>query len=109
MHKITSNFTCKQNEDGSLEIEGYASTDDIDRDGDVIPGTVWTEEALKFYRKNPIVLYQHDYREPIGMVTDISVKESGLMVVAKISKAAGRAYDLIYEGLLKAFSIGFQN
>ena len=92
-----------------LIIEGYANTVTKDRAGDVIPADTWkTGNALSNYMKNPIILAFHDHSLPIGSAIDVSVTELGLFVKAKISKAAGRVYDLVKEGVLKTFSVGFR-
>ena len=61
----------------SIFIEGYASTTDIDRSGDVVPKSVW-EAGIQNYLKNPIILSQHDYDDPIGRMTDYKVDDKGL-------------------------------
>ena len=53
----------------SIFIEGYASTNDVDRSNDVIPTSVW-EAGIKNYLKNPIILAQHDHDDPIGRMTE---------------------------------------
>ncbi|MFZ9610917.1 MAG: hypothetical protein ACO294_09480, partial [Methylococcales bacterium] len=75
--RVNSAFTVDQkalpsNGDSGIEsiyIEGYASTVDIDRSGDVVPKSVW-EKGIQNYLKNPIILAQHDYDDPIGRMTD---------------------------------------
>lgn len=96
----------KAEDDGFVYIEGYASTNNVDRHGDIIPPEVWNKKALKNFRKNPIVLFGHKYSEPVGFVTEISVDEKGLYVKCKIDAedAVGRK---IAKGILKTFSIGF--
>ena len=39
----------------SIFIEGYASTTDVDRAGDVVPPSVW-KKGIENYLKNPIIL-----------------------------------------------------
>ncbi|MFI3221387.1 MAG: HK97 family phage prohead protease [Methylococcales bacterium] len=90
----------------SIYIEGYASTVDIDRSGDVVPISVW-EEGLKNYLKNPIILAQHDHDDPIGRMTEHKLDQSGLWIKARIS-AAAEVFSLIKDGVLTAFSIGFR-
>lgn len=95
-------------DDESLTIEGYANTVSKDRMGDVIPMETWTKEsALGNYKKNPIILAFHNHSKPIGKATDLIVTDMGLYIKAKISKAAGDVYDLIKEGILSTFSVGF--
>ncbi|SVB50765.1 uncharacterized protein METZ01_LOCUS203619, partial [marine metagenome] len=59
------------------------------------------------YLKNPIVLAFHDYSRPVGTTVSHSVTDKGLEIVAEISKAAGEVYNLIKDGVLKTFSVGF--
>ena len=91
----------------SIFIEGYASTTDIDRSGDVVPKSVW-EAGIQNYLKNPIILSQHDYDDPIGRMTEYKVDDKGLWVKARISSAAEEIFGLIKDKILTAFSIGFR-
>ena len=91
----------------SINISGYASTTDIDRHGDVIPASVW-EAGLQNYLKNPIVLAYHDHNEPIGKVVEHKVDDKGLWVKARISAAAEDVFNLVKDGVLTAFSVGFR-
>jgi len=90
----------------SITIEGHASTNDKDRHGDVVPANVW-EAGLENYLKNPIVLAFHDHKKPIGKVIEHKVDQNGLWVKARISAAAEDTFNLIKDGVLTAFSIGF--
>lgn len=91
----------------SITIEGYASTNDVDRHGDVVPASVW-EAGIKNYLKNPVILAYHDHEEPVGRMTDHRVDEKGLYVKARISAAAEDVFNLVKDGVLTAFSIGFR-
>ncbi len=90
----------------SIYIEGYASTNDIDRAGDVVSSLVW-EQGMKNYLANPIILAQHDHSDPIGRMEDHKIDGKGLWIRARIS-AAAECYKLIKDGVLTAFSIGFR-
>ena len=95
--------------DGSIDsfhIEGYANTTQVDRVGDVIPMTAWGS-ALENYLKNPIILAYHEDDKPIGRMEDHRVDEKGLWVKARISAAAEDVFNLIKDGVLTAFSVGF--
>lgn len=91
----------------SVFIEGYASTTDIDRSGDVVPKSVW-EKGIQNYLKNPIILAQHDYDDPIGRMVDYKIDDKGLWIKARISAAADECFNLIKDKVLTAFSIGFK-
>lgn len=90
----------------SISIEGYANSTSVDRVGDVIPMTAW-KKALENYLKNPIILAYHEHDEPIGRMIDYKVDEKGLWVKARISAAAEDVFNLIKDGVLTAFSVGF--
>jgi len=90
----------------SIYIEGYASTNDIDRVGDVVPPQVW-EAGLQNYLKNPIILAFHDHDDPVGRMVEHKVDNKGLWIKARIS-AAAEVFRLIKDGVLTAFSVGFR-
>jgi len=92
----------------SVTIEGFANTTNKDRVGDVILEEAWTKGGMDNYLQNPIVLAFHNHERPIGEVVEYSINNDGLRVVAEISKAAGDVYNLVKEGVLKAFSVGFR-
>lgn len=107
--EITTQFTTKAFEDtDDLIIEGIANASTKDRDGDIIITDAWKGKALANYSKNPIILAYHDHKQPIGKAIDYIVDDVGLHISAKISKSAGRVYDLIKQGILQTFSVGFQ-
>ncbi len=110
--QLTSNFVIKAMDDDeekeTIKIEGFANTTSKDRAGDVILEEAWTKGGMDNYLQNPIVLAFHNHERPIGEVTDYSVNNKGLRVVAEISKAAGDVYNLVKSGVLKAFSVGFR-
>ena len=91
----------------SIVIEGYASTNDMDRQGDVVPTNVW-EAGMENYLKNPVILAYHDHSEPIGRMIEHRVDAKGLWVKARISAAAEDVFNLVKDGILTAFSIGFR-
>lgn len=91
----------------SITIEGYASTNDIDRAGDVVSASVW-EKGLENYLKNPIILAYHDYHEPCGRMLEHRADKKGLWIKARISSAAEDVYKLVKDGVMTAFSIGFR-
>lgn len=106
--KLTGGFEAKQlGEEETLIIEGFANTTDKDRDGDVILESAWTMGGMTNFLKNPIVLGFHRHDNPIGKVLEHSVSSRGLFVRAEISKSAGRIFNLIKEGIVKTFSVGF--
>src|SRR5210317_1245222 len=106
---LTSTFKSQPAEDGSVIIRGMASTNDVDRAGDSISPEAWSKGGLGNFEKNPIILFNHDYDRPIGRATGLKVTENGLELEAKISKSApANVCELVKEGILGAFSVGFR-
>jgi len=97
-----------ESEDGGVDIKGSASTNGLDRAGDIIESDAWTKGGLENFKNNPIILFNHNYDKPIGRAKDLQVTENGLEISAKISKAAGDVTQLIKDGVLGAFSVGFK-
>jgi len=88
-------------------IEGYASTTNVDEEGDII-----AKEALAYalddYMKYPTVRFMHQ-REPIGKTIDAKVDDRGLFVRVQITDKTNRGnevWGLIEDGIVKGFSIG---
>jgi len=106
---LTSTFKAQTGEDGSVMIRGMASTADFDRAGDSISAEAWTKGGLKNFEKNPIILFNHDYDRPIGRATGMKAGPNGLELECKISKSApGNVAELVKDGVLGAFSVGFR-
>jgi HK97 family phage prohead protease len=101
--------TLGEDDDGSVNIKGYASTNASDRAGDCIDHEAWTKNGgLENFKGNPIILFNHDYNRPIGRATSLEVNDKGLELGARISKSAGDVKELIKDGVLGAFSVGFR-
>ena len=106
---LTSRFKALEASDGGVNIKGYASTEDADRAGDIVEKTAWTKSGgLNSYKNNPILLFNHDYNSPIGKTTNLSVTNKGLEIEGRISKSAGKIAEMVKEGILGAFSVGFR-
>ena len=105
---LTSTFKSHTEDDGSIMIRGMASTADFDRAGDSISADAWTKGGLQNFEKNPIILFNHDYNRPIGRATGLKSNANGLELTAKISKSAGDVAELVKDGVLGAFSVGFR-
>ena len=109
IYNWTSTFkSLGDTDDGGVEIKGSASTNAVDRAGDIIERDAWTKGGLENFKTNPIILFNHNYDKPIGRATNLKVTENGLEISAKISKAAGDVTQLIKDGVLGAFSVGFK-
>ena len=106
---LTSTFKSHATEDGSVMIRGMASTSDFDRAGDSISAEAWAKGGLSNFEKNPIILFNHNYDKHIGRATGLKVTDRGLELEAKISKSAPESVcELIRDGVLGAFSVGFR-
>jgi HK97 family phage prohead protease len=104
---FTKRISKEEGGETSIYIEGYASTNDVDRSGDVVSATVW-EKGLENYLKNPIILAYHDYRQPCGRMVEHKLDSKGLWVKARISPAAEEIFKLVEDEVMTAFSIGFR-
>lgn len=91
----------------SVFITGYASTNAVDRAGDVVPASVW-QAGMQNYLKNPVILAYHDHDDPVGRMTEHKVDDKGLWIKARISAAASEVFNLVKDGVLTAFSVSFR-
>ncbi len=95
----------KAAEDGQRPV--LITTDDVDRMGDVI---VPEGAILEHYRKNPVILWAHDYTlPPLGSAQWIKRTDHGILAKPRwasteFAQQIKRLYD---EGHMKAWSIGF--
>lgn len=86
-----------------------ASTNDVDRDGDVIDQAGW---QLDNYRKNPVVLVAHHSAAMPVARARVWIEASKLMAdvtfpTPGVSAESDQAYRLVKEGFLRALSVGF--
>ena len=105
---LTSTFKSDVSEDGQIKIRGMASTADFDRAGDSISAEAWSKGGLDNFSNNPIILFNHDYNRPIGRATKVTSVDGGLHLEARISNAAKDVAELVKDGVLGAFSVGFR-
>jgi len=92
-------------------LRGIFSTEDEDRQGDVIR----QDWDLKSFKKNPVVINSHQYydaTEVIGKVEDIKVNkdkqlEGKIKFASEENPKAKIIFDLYAGGFLNAFSVGF--
>lgn len=110
--QMTVHLDVKQMDD-SGQFQGYASVFGVvDSDGDVImPGAFRkTIEEHQSRGTMPKMLWQHDFREIVGVFTEMSEDERGLMVkgyfVMDVQKGR-EAYALMKAGALDSMSVGF--
>lgn len=90
-----------------IKINGWASTNSLDRHGDVINPQAWKGGTTGF-DASPVLLYSHDHKDVIGRVTSYEIDdEKGLFIEAQVSRKWEKSY-AIEDGLLKTFSVGFK-
>jgi HK97 family phage prohead protease len=112
MKHIKFDFETKSSSKG-LVIEGFANANTFDRCKERIDPAGW---SLDNYKKNPVILFDHGHdmafgSMPIGKAIAIEPREGGLFIKAAISQSKtekiSAVRDLIEEGILKTFSVGF--
>lgn len=113
LKRLSFDFQIKKEGKGSVVIAGLANANTIDRMKERILPTAWD---LENYKKNPVVLFDHGHDPtfgfmPIGRATLVEAREEGLYTEAEISRSKSdkitAVRDLIEEGILKSFSVGF--
>lgn len=96
--------------DEERTLTAIASTDNPDRDHDVLKADGWD---LKNFKNNPVLLWGHQSSElPVGTVTDIKQDGNKLVFKARfpkegVSQKADEVYGLYKDGILRAFSVRF--
>lgn len=95
-----------EEDDQFVTIKGVASTPKPDRSDDIV-----LPEGAQFNLPLPL-LWQHRSSEPIGHVTEATVKKTGITIVGKMFKGVSpeidRAINLVKSGLVRGLSIGFR-
>jgi HK97 family phage prohead protease len=95
---------------GDDEIEIIGSTAHKDRDGEVLDPAGWD---LKNFKKNPVILPAHDYRQPaIGKAVNIKIEDGKLVFKIKFPPEGDNpladVYRKLYKGgFMNASSVGF--
>jgi HK97 family phage prohead protease len=90
-------------------LEFVLSTNSPDRQGDIVT----QDWDLFAFKKNPIALYQHDSRLPIGTWIDVRVEKNKLMGRLELadigtSNLIDTVRALVQQKILRAVSIGFR-
>lgn len=99
----------EEEDEGFFIFEGFASTfGNIDSDGDIIHKGAFLESLKK---RMPVVLWQHNSREPIGMPISLEETDEGLFIRARLPKSdtfvSGRVIPQMKVGSVTKMSIGF--
>jgi HK97 family phage prohead protease len=88
-------------------ISGWVSTNDIDRGGDQVLPSAFESSFRR--DPSPILLYNHDLKQPIGRVIDYKIDPyKGLWISARISKTTKDVWEMIKEKIIAAFSFGYR-
>jgi len=110
MEKIQKLFTLAEVKEVNEEertLIGTASTEVMDRDKEIIKTDGW---ELDNFRKNPVILLSHEYRQPpIGKALWVKKDKNGLTFKAQFAKTqvAEEVFQLYKDGFMRAFSVGF--
>lgn len=101
----------KPDEGDTRKVAVTVSTDKQDRDGDVIAPAGWD---LDTYRKNPVILWAHDAKQPpIAKAVSIDVVNGRLESVSEfpppgVNPMSDTIFGLVKGGFLKGVSVGFK-
>lgn len=92
-------------------FEGFGSVfGNVDSHGDIVQKGAFSESLGR--RGMPIMLWQHDQKEPIGKFISAKETPEGLHVTGELFiediPRARQAYRLLKEGAMKGLSIGFR-
>lgn len=95
---------------GPGEYEYVASDETPDRYGDIIRVAGW---ELTNYKRNPIVLFQHQATNPVGIASKVWVEGTKLMVRIKLASEGTSPFidtlrKLLDQKIVRAVSVGFQ-
>lgn len=105
---LVAHFKSTEGSKNGVIIEGWANKAVVDRGGDLIKKEAWN---LDNFHKNAMILYNHDRDKPIGKALKVEPRDEGLYIKARISGSSDpeitKIRDLIKEGILNTFSVGF--
>lgn len=92
----------------SVKIKGWANKAVVDRGMDLIKMDAW---SLDNFKKNPMMLFNHDMSKPVGKWDVIEPREEGLYVEGTLSKSkdpmVSYVRDMVSEGIINSLSVGF--
>jgi len=113
MNKEILNFgmEVKELSEKDMSFVAYGSTFDVDLVNDRIEKGAYKGviEKAEINKKYPKLLYQHNYKEVVGVIENLNEDERGLLVNGRfIDTTKGRdAYTETKEGAIDSMSIGF--
>lgn len=108
---LTKDFHVKEASNGKdLIVEGFANPATVDRAKEILTKDNW---ELDNYKKNPMMLFNHDRMIMIGKGTQYVPEDEGLFFAGTISKSTNAPIpyirDMIEEKILNQFSVGFDD
>ncbi len=92
------------------QFEFIASDETVDRYGDIVRAAGW---EVANYKRNPIVLFQHQNAVPVGISTKVWIDGKKLMARIKMAAEGTSAFidtlrKLLDQKIIRAVSVGFQ-
>lgn len=96
-------------QDPNDPLKFILSTADVDRMGDIVDQDHW---QLADFKKNPIALFMHDHKAPIGVWKNVRVEGGKLVGYLQLAKEGTSEFidgirSLVEQKILKAVSVGF--
>jgi HK97 family phage prohead protease len=91
------------------EYEFVASDESVDRYGDIVAIDGW---ELANYKRNPVVLYQHQNSSPVGISKKVWIEDKQLKARIKLADEGTSPFidslrKLMDQKILRAVSVGF--
>jgi len=111
MNRAFVNFEIKALDEDARTLEGWATTPEVDRMGDIV-----LPKGAEYALPIPFLL-DHDHSQVVGEVDRVEVSDKGIKFWASIKSIAeegdakalcDKAWSYIKHGLRKAVSIGFR-
>jgi HK97 family phage prohead protease len=108
---LRASFETKAVPSGERSMDFIISTGAMDRESDSLNVNGW---ELANYRKNPVVLFAHDYKTlPLAKARNIRVEDGALKATADftpegMAKFNDIVFDMLKGGFLNATSVGFR-
>lgn len=109
MEKLFTTGKVKQINTDTRTLTAYASTSDLDRDGDVILPDAWRKTIQQ--NESVPLMWAHEYNiPPVGRASAFAIDGKGLRFEATFAKTAfaEEIWQLYSEGFLDSFSVGFR-
>lgn len=107
MKRLSFSLTEVKAEDSTRTVEGFASVfNNLDSYNDIVmPGAF----ARSIKGRKPVMLWQHDSDEPIGVWDEVDEQQKGLYVKGRILETSmgNDAYTLVKAGAITGMSIGY--